>query len=367
MQNARSLPRTPTRRQFLQLAAAGAGSFALPRLAFGAEAAVEPVSFFLVGDTHYYAPKTTPDRMDETSTRTTSGLIRWLNQLPGSAIPAEAGGGDVPTPRGVIHAGDLIDSGDKGTSALSRKMQETELAAFLGDWGLNGGDGKLKYPVYEVHGNHDGPRGEGPVVPEIINRNRRRKGLAAVSDNGVHFAWTWGGVHFLNLGIVVGGTKEVTRVRRYDPKGSLPFLEDYLARNVADSGAPVVITHHIDIARYSQPCSKEAPKGNPEWDPCDVRAYHEVVAKHNVVALLYGHTHARKISRWDGTPTQPATGGLNAFNTDNAAHFHSQAQAFLHLDIGAKEMVVREFGTKDAWETGTWTPQVWKFPIARGS
>lgn len=357
-----------SRRRLLQSTAAGALSLAAGRLGF-ADVAASPkeVSFFLVGDTHYYAPKDSPEKIDETSAANNARLIDWLNKLPGTAVPKEAAGSDgvtVPTPLGVIHAGDIIDSGDKGAGAVARKAQDTELAAFLADWGLNG-DAKLKYPCFEVHGNHDGPRGDGPVVSEIIKRNKSRKGLVAISDSGLHYAWVWNGVHFLNLGIVVGGTKEVARTRRYDPKGSLPFLEDYLAKQVGTSGAPVVLTHHVDVARYSQPCEQEV-KGNPEWDPCDARAYYRTISKYNVVASLFGHTHARKLARWDGTPKEPAAGGMNLFNTDNAAHFHSQTQAVLHITIVAKEMRVMEFATKDAWQTGAWTPQRWSFEIKRG-
>ncbi|QOV87436.1 metallophosphoesterase [Humisphaera borealis] len=359
-----------SRRGLLKAAVAGAGTLALPGLTRGdAPASPTTVSFFLVGDTHYYAPKEAPDKLDEASQQTNSRLIDWLNKLPGTAISADAAGGPgatVPTPMGVIHAGDLIDSGDKGAAATARKMQDTEWAAFLADWGLNGGDAKLKWPVFEIHGNHDGPRGDGPVVADIINRNKKRKAIKTASDNGLHYAWNWGGVHFLNLGIVVGGSKEVSRARRYDPKGSLGFLEDYLAKNVGESGAPVVVTHHVDMARYSQPCGQELPKGNPEWDPCDVKGYHQALAKYNVIGALFGHTHVRKIARWDGTPKEPAVGGVNYFNTDNAGHYHSATQAILHFEIGAKEMVVREFATKDSWETGAWTPQAWKFAIKRG-
>jgi len=356
-----------SRRDLLRAAALSAATFSLPLTATADVPPVQTVSFFLVGDTHYYAPKEAPNKLDEVSQQVNGRLIDWLNRLPGTSVPGDANGGSeivVPVPQGVIHAGDLIDSGDKGSGAVARKMQETELVSFLADWGLNGGDGKLKWPAFEVHGNHDGPRGEGAVIPEIINRNKKRKAIHAVSDNGLHYAWKWNGVHFLNLGIVVGGTKEVTRARRYDPKESLAFLQDYLATNVGESGVPVVLTHHIDVARYSQPCSKEeSPKGNPEWDPCDVHAYHMAIGKFNVIASLFGHTHARRIARWDGTPKEPATGGVNVFNTDNAGHYHSQTQAILHFMITGKEMVVREFGTKDAWQAGTWNPQTWRFAI----
>jgi hypothetical protein len=199
------LPQPPfSRRRLLQLAAAGAGSLVLPRIGHAADVApasaatAEPVSFFLIGDTHYFAAKEKPAALDDNSRITTSRLIDWLNKLPGTDLPDAAGGGKLPTPRGVIHAGDLIDSGDKGSSATARQQQETELAAFHADFGLTGADAKLKWPTYEVHGNHDGPRGEGIVVPHIIVRNKKRNGLADLADNGLHYAWTWGGVHFLN-------------------------------------------------------------------------------------------------------------------------------------------------------------------------
>ncbi|HEX8912631.1 MAG TPA: metallophosphoesterase [Humisphaera sp.] len=368
----------PTRRQFLRgTAAAAAGWVLCPNVLGAADAAApaagavataapsEAVSFFLVGDTHYYADKGTPGTIDPTSAATNGRLVDWLNKLPGTDVPAEAGGGKVPTPRGVIHAGDLIDSGDKGTSPVALKQQETELAAFAADWGVNG-EGKLKWPSFEVHGNHDGPRGEGLSVSQIIARTAKRKGLAAVSDNGMHYGWSWGGVHFLALGIVVGGAPDTARARRYDPKGSYAFMEKYLGKHVGDSGAPVVITHHVDVARYSGPCDENPPKGNPEWDPCDAHAYYRAIGKYNVAAILFGHTHVRKIARWDGTPKEPAGGGVWAFNTDNAGHYKSQTQAVLHFEIGPKEMVVREFGTTDMWQTGEWTKQVWRFKPARG-
>ena len=360
-----------SRRQLLRsTAAAAAAGWSLCRTTAGAPAAAttapsEPVSFFLVGDTHYYADKAAPDVIDPASAATNGRLIGWLNRLPGTVVPAGAGGRTLPVPRGVIHAGDLIDSGDKGNGPVAAVQQATELAAFTADWGLNGGDGRLKWPAYEVHGNHDGPRGDGPVVPAIVARNAKRRGLAAVSDNGLHYAWTWGGVHFLNLGIVVGGGPQTARARRYDPKGSLAFLEGYLAKHVGDSGAPVVLTHHVDVARYSTECTPDLG-GNPEWDPCDARAYHAAIGRHNVAAILFGHTHARRIARWDGTPKPPAGGGVWAFNTDNAGHFKSRTQAVLHFAVGPTEMVVREFATADAWETGDWTKQVWRFKPARG-
>ena len=116
----------------------------------------------LVGDTHYLANKEKASRLDERSSAVTGRLVDVLNRLPGTAIPAGAGGGTVLPPRGLIHAGDCIDSGDKPHTT----MQETEWAAFADGFGLTGKDGKLKLPIYEVHGNHDSPRGDGLAVQE---------------------------------------------------------------------------------------------------------------------------------------------------------------------------------------------------------
>ena len=93
----------------------------------------------------------------ESSILNCHGLIDTLNALPNTEIPAEAGGGRVGTIQGVIHAGDIIDTGDK-RGVIQSKMQQREWEGFNKDFGLNGTEGRLKYPVYEVHGNHDSPR-----------------------------------------------------------------------------------------------------------------------------------------------------------------------------------------------------------------
>jgi hypothetical protein len=76
-----------------------------------------------------------------------------------------------------------------------------------------------------------------------------------------------------------------------------------------------------------------------------------------------GHTHARNIFRWDGTKDMRVSHGIPFLNTDNSAHFSGPAQAFLHVEITRKELRVREFATKDGWQTGAWTPQIWKFDL----
>ena len=258
------------------------------------------MAFFLVGDTHYLANREAPNQLDDRSRHVTTGLIETLNTLPGTQIPDTAAGGTVAKPRGVIHAGDLIDSGDKNGKTWE-KMQATEWQAYAADFGVDGKTGRLTYPVFEVHGNHDGPHGKGLAIEGIIDRNKRRSGLSGVSSNGLHCSWDWGPVHFLNLGIVVGQVPEVGQRRRYDPMDSLKFLVADLRERVGDSGRPVIITHHIDLARYTIPCDANDPANlNREWHPCDVRGFYKAILEYNVIAILYGHTHARNVLTWDG-------------------------------------------------------------------
>lgn len=364
------MPSRPSRREFVSLVGAGIAAAAGSRWAIGADA-VAPAApaaadattcFFFVSDTHFLARRDEPGRMDERSVLATDRLVDVLNRLPGTDIPASAGGGTVGTPRGVIHGGDVIDSGDK-TGQVFAAMQRTEWDAYTAAFGLDGRDGKLRYPIYEIHGNHDSPRGTGLVIDGIIARNRKRPGLKAVSANGLHYSWDWGPVHLVNLGIVVGATEAAPgRRRRYNPLESFAFLKTDLEKNVGASRRPVVITHHVDVARYATPCDPEAAYDNKEWDPCDVHGYYRLIRDYNVVAILYGHTHARQVFKWDGRSTRAAE-GLNVFNVDESGHFSGPAHGLFYFELAPERMVVREYATRDNWRTAAWT-QHWTFPIA---
>ena len=97
----------------------------------------------------------------------------------------------------------------------------------------------------------------------------------------------------------------------------------------------------------------------------DVAAYHDALKTYRVAGILYGHTHQRRIFAWDGTPpgkTAPEN-GIPVFNTDNAAHFKMEDQAFLHFQVTTREIIGREYATADGWQRGSWTPQLWRFPL----
>ncbi|MDG2224096.1 MAG: metallophosphoesterase [Rubripirellula sp.] len=338
--------------------AASAAAVATTGNCFGNETPPDPVAFFLVGDTHYFANKDKPQQLDPRSRRMTTGLVNTLNALPGTSISEAAGGGTVAIPKGVIHAGDLIDSGDKNGRQWEA-MQRTEWEAFESDFGITGQVGRLRYPTFEVHGNHDGPQARGIAIDGIIARNHKRTGLTGRSASGLHCSWDWGPVHLVNLGIVVGQVPEVTQRRRYAPMNSLDFLVADLKEHVGDSRRPVVITHHIDLARYSRECKADDPDNlNREWHPCDVRGFYNSIRDYNVVAILHGHTHVRNVLHWDGKSTR-SDQGISVFNVDNSAHFHGGKQAFFYFEISNGNILVRECSTNDGWESYQWTPQVW--------
>jgi hypothetical protein len=357
-----------SRREFLlrsaqgSLAAAGLGLMSAPRTSAADESSATKISFFVVGDTHFLAEKESPGKMNGKSAETCDRLVDTLNRLAGTAIPPEAGGGEVLKPAGLIHAGDIIDTGDKN-GRVQEEMQRTEWSAFTDAYGLTGRDGRLKLPVYEVFGNHDAPHGTGLALEKIKERNKRRPSVTNVSDNGLHYSWDWGPAHFLNLGLIVGNAKSVARKRRYAALDSFDFLVADLKSQVGSSGRPIVITHHIDIARYTGPCDPDAPPDGKEWDPCDVRAFHEALKGFNVAGIFYGHTHFREIFRWDGL-SKRAKSGFNVFNTDNASHFAGAAQAFFYIEMDDRRLIVREYMTRDAWQTGAFTPQVWTMPFS---
>jgi Calcineurin-like phosphoesterase len=162
--------RSLTRRSFLASA-----SLATAWPCARAQSAEPLTSFFVVGDTHFRAKEESPAEMEPDS-------------LPGTEMPAGAGGGLLPAVNGVLHVGDLVDSGDKNGQKYE-EMQRTEWDAYVKAFGRDGGDGALKWPVFDLPGNHDSPSGKGQIIDRLVERNRGRKDLKAISANGLHYSW----------------------------------------------------------------------------------------------------------------------------------------------------------------------------------
>lgn len=334
-------------------------------VAHAADTAAESrIAFFVCGDPQYLAEhNATPKRLDPLSEQANSRFITLLNKLRGTTLPENMGGGRVaPEIRGLIVTGDLIDSLDKNGGHYPA-MQRFEWKRFVKDYGLTGRDGRVPFPVYELHGNHDGPQGETFIIDAIIERNRKRPGVGDVSFNGLHYSWDWGPLHLVNLGIFVGEGEQRRKDHHYAPRASLEFLRADLTRRVGDSGRPVIVSHHLHL---------DAPEF--DWPAEDLAAYHALLKRYNVVAIFNGHTHASppRHQRWDGTRFGPKIDGIDNFDPDDAgaSKLHKGkpvglAHGLLYVEMIDRagtdndEMIVRSYRTRDNWASAQWD-RIWR-------
>jgi cytolysin (calcineurin-like family phosphatase) len=388
-----------TRRRVLATGAlAGAGlALGVKATAQRATANGDDTSFVIISDTHMLADATAPGRVDTERFALNERLIDVLNILPDHALPASIGGGRMTPPIAVLHLGDIADSGDKLDDTHAR-MTATEFAAHAALYGSTGRDGRLRYPLYEIHGNHDTPRGDNVTITGLARRNANRPGVTRRSANGLHYSWDWNGVHFVMLGLVVGVNRDDRPISRYGAWDSLAFLEADLAATVGPSGRPVILMQHVDLQRYAQPCDTEPAGGSralccegmariawhskdcpapakgismSEWSPCDVRAYHRAIAPYNVSAIFHGHLHARRTDTWTGSAVAPlgSTAGIPVFGVKNAGA-GGTARAFFWCRIANGMLEVREYRSDGefGWDRARaelgWEPHVWRVPVA---
>jgi cytolysin (calcineurin-like family phosphatase) len=352
----------------------------------------DPLSFFVISDTHLHARKDDPGVMEPESVALNDRLIDTLNRLPGQPLPNELGGGEVGVPRGVIHLGDMVDSGDKGGS-LYNQMTETEWKHFTDRFGLTGTDGRLRYPLYELHGNHDSPRQNNIVLRDIADRNSRRIGLTNRVEDGLHYSWDWGNIHFVALGIIVGPNADDLPISRYESFKSLDFLVSDLEQHVGDSDRPVIVLHHIDLMRYARPCDTANRGGNrdiccngmastawcnrgcegapgisrDEWSHCDIAAYGRAIERYNIAAIFHGHLHARRTEHWN--PNQQTSGRpIAVFGAKNSAAGGTDRTIF-YCRVENDQLIVREYRSRGerGWHPDqsvtSWTPESWRAPL----
>jgi len=272
----------------------------------------EPVpghlTFFVVSDTHY--------GLDCRVEPTVQLLIDKMNFLPGTPLPEKVGGGVIRTPRGVIHLGDMTNDG-----------KAEQWAAYVRDFGLTG-EARLAFPVYELFGNHDGGA-DLPVRMGSLERNRSRPGITARSPNGVHYAWEWEGIRFINLNISVG-----TTIRPYDPQDSLGFLQEELAR-LKDKAQPIILLQHFGFDR----------RESLRWWPEEWRKIHyETIKDHNIAGIFHGHDHETDIFRWNDIDVFDAPHIRDADATDRPVRF-----GFFVVQVADGQMVVAERKIDDTW------------------
>ncbi|MDA7928894.1 metallophosphoesterase family protein [Mariniblastus sp.] len=320
-------------------------------------------AFVVTGDPQYLAENSpNPTQLDAYSEEANKRFIELIKKLPGQAIPKESGGGTVnKNLRGLLVTGDLIDSADKSGGNYNA-MQKFEWNRYKTDYGLTGKDGKLPFPVYEVHGNHDGPQGDTFIVKDIIERNRSRPGISNLSKNGLHYSWDWGPLHLVNLGMFVGEGTDRRDQFHYAPMGSLEFLISDLKEKVGTSGRPVVLSFHLH------------PNGPAfAWPPQDLKLFWESIKEFNVIGLFHGHTHGSPPSRiqWNQETFGSAVeGGIDVFNPDDSGAAKTNPSdagnpigvrhGFLYVELidrpGTRrdELIVRSKYTKDNWATHEW-------------
>lgn len=180
--------------------------------------------------------------------------------------------GPVGRPSGLIVAGDLTQS---------RSSDQWKVFDRLFPWQ---GLAPKRFPVFAGAGNHDAGSKTAPVRDALRARNRAmlKAGLVStLSPDGLHSAWVWQGVHFVNVNLYAGDAPQPDNKpgSMRDPEGSLTFLRTYLAKN-APAPRPVVIIQHFGLEKSTW------------WGQDERRAFYEAITNYNVVAILHGHTHA---------------------------------------------------------------------------
>lgn len=305
-------------------------------------AAGTDVTFLVTSDSHYEAV----EKLDRNERNRLT--IDEMNRIAGEPWPEKLGGGPIGKPRGVVACGDLIDDGDR------KGETERQWRHFVADFGLDGSDGRLKYPVYEGWGNHDGP----PAGKERFgfsmqarlkarNADRRAKHLVSnVSANGLHYAWDWDGVHLVQLNIYPAD-RQNPKIRYnpvwHDPQGALAFLTIDLKRHVGDSGRPVVIFAHCGF-------------DSDWWHKDDWAAFYRAVRPYNVVAYVHGHT-GTKVYEWKPDDGRKPLTVINTGQTENGFFVVQITDARLRAAYRLKR-AKRYRDAEGKWHyewDGTWT------------
>lgn len=228
----------------------------------------EADSIIILSDLHY-------DSTDVRSTVIDSVLVR-INQMT-----HEEAGGKINS---VAVLGDITQDGS-----------EMQWDKYVKAFGLNG-ESDLKYPVYELPGNHDGNI-DGAVRTGIRERNNERRNILDVSDNGLHYSWEAGDYHLVALGIYPGLEWDPDcewchyfRESFRDPEMSLQFLEKDLRHNLDNKNQPVVLMFHYGWDDFSLLW----------WTEEEQERFYSVIRDYNIAGIFHGHDHAVEHYTWKG-------------------------------------------------------------------
>jgi cytolysin (calcineurin-like family phosphatase) len=298
-----------TRRDFLRTSfGTAAGMLALPALFTRAEAeaagAPFDFTFYQMGDTHYLGFDTTIKDGVTVNTVNRTNIEKMGALTPSTPMPVA---GTIGTPVGIINVGDLVNAETEsdpanpgGPRVGGKTLLEKQWAYYIEDFASLGAmPGSLAgLPVYESYGNHDQDGFLKEVSDRIAARSALIPGITGRSGTftyagaygnitvlGVHYAWKWGPVHFVQANIRSGDGME-----RMPSSGSYTFLKNYLENTVGTSGDPVMVIVHYP------PDSGD----NNEWPTADKQAFYDLLIRFNVIGILCGHTHSFGSYTWKG-------------------------------------------------------------------
>lgn len=279
-------------------------------------------TFYATSDSHYEAI----EKLERNERNRIT--IERMNALPGESWPEKLGGGPIGKPRGVLALGDLIDDGDKNGQT------DIEWMKFQEQFGLDGKDGLLRFPVFEGWGNHDGPpedfiKQRVSVQREIRLRNQARMDkrlVSRLSENGLHYSWDWEGIHFIQTNLYPAD-KQNAKVKYslpwHDPQGALAFVKEDLAKAVGESGRPVIIMSHCGF-------------DTDWWVLEDWVAFYEVVEPYNLLAYFHGHS-GTGVKTWKPEGASKAIDVINTGQTEKGFFVVEIGQGRMRLGYHVKK------------------------------
>jgi cytolysin (calcineurin-like family phosphatase) len=232
------------------------------------------VTFIVASDLHFNG--------DSIRTVVFDTITRLMNSS--AKLTGDATGARIGKPFGAFLTGDITEGG---------KAEQWE--QYLEVFGLNG-EKSLQLPVFETFGNHDGNAG-GIVREGIRERNKLRKGVTMISENGLHYAIREKGNLFIVLGSYPADEWDPTcdwchyfKETFREPEGSLTFLKSVLERNKAEKNLPVYLFFHYGWDSFSLLW----------WTPTEQERFHQALAGTDVQAIFHGHNHALESYQWNG-------------------------------------------------------------------
>jgi 3',5'-cyclic AMP phosphodiesterase CpdA len=269
-----------------------------------AQAAERDYTFLVLSDTHFGAehPRANPPVTSEQVLRKVQANLERMRRLPGESYPsakalADLQLGTVAIPRGLFILGDLVD-GNRDPAQARQQWAQFEQVFPRAGVSLGGS----AVPVFAIAGNHDGDPA-GPTRQGLVERNRALHAagrLAAISDNGAHFAINWDGLHLVCVNLCAADSTDEQTPFRFgkpgpnswnDPQLALSFLASYLRQHVGASGQPVMLMQHYGFDGFSL--------GDWYWwTAAQRRAMYDLLADYNIIAIVHGHNHRAEHYRW---------------------------------------------------------------------